>query len=200
MWGALLGSESVCQPACKCAWKSQPSLGSLPRVIPTLSQQDFWSMAAREKALLTFRTMKMPCVHPARFPSSSAHLLLLAFPGTNMIQLVVCSRECSCKLVRGRGGVGSPGDIPRGQFHLLRGLRSTATPEHSHTWVQPAQAMCSATCALTPKPFTSILATLSIPKTAGWSSRTRVNKHEQHDLTQLEVSLCSETSFSRWNK
>lgn len=132
MWGALLGSESVCQPACKCAWKSQPSLGSLPRVIPTLSQQDFWSMAAREKALLTFRTMKMPCVHPARFPSSSAHLLLLAFPGANMIQLVVCSWECSCKLVRGRGGVGSPGDNltcsggSGAQPHLSRD-----TPEHS---------------------------------------------------------------------
>lgn len=57
-----------------------------------------------------------------------------------------------------------------------------------------------ATSAVTLKPFIFILATLSIPKTARWSSRTQVNKQKQHDLTQLKVSLCSKTSFSRWKK
>lgn len=82
MPGALLGSESVCQPACKCAWKSQPSLSSLPWAIQTLPQQVFWSTAAAEKALLMFRAMKMLCVHISlcsHFPSVSAYLWLLAW-------------------------------------------------------------------------------------------------------------------------
>lgn len=115
MRGALLGSEGVCQPACKCVWKSQPSLGSLPRVIPTSPQRVFWSTAAPEKAPLTFRAVKMPCVH------TSLHSVLLCccWLGKNTGPSVVYRRER--RTVRGQAVRGALGNIYLGQTSPAHG-------------------------------------------------------------------------------
>lgn len=117
MPGALLGSESVCQPACKCAWKSQPSLSSLPWAIQTLPQQVFWSTAAAEKALLMFRAMKMLCVHISLWSVRICGCWL----GKNICP--VCCLQPGVQLQNGEGSLGD--HLPGKQCHLLWGLRTT---------------------------------------------------------------------------
>lgn len=117
--------------------------------------------------------------------------------GKTSVQFVVSSRECNCKMVRGGRRCGEPwGPFTRGNNLTCSGAQDQETHMLHGLHGECAQA----TSAVTLKPFIFILATLSIPKTARWSSRTQVNKQKQHDLTQLKVSLCSKTSFSRWKK
>lgn len=127
MWGNLLGSESVCQPACKRAWKIQPSLGSLPRVIQALPLQVFWSRSAPEKALLTFRDMVSMC-SPSTFPfiqCSSAASGIYWAREKHPVQFVVYSRDCSCKMVMREAVWGALGTIYLGkQSYLPWGLRT----------------------------------------------------------------------------
>lgn len=201
MRGALLGSESVCQPGHKCAWKSQPSLGSLPRVIQTLPLQVFGTEQHQRKHC----SHSGSWIHRVFTRGVSFHSVLICCcwhlqgMGKTLSSLLFIAGSAIAKWRgRRRGSVGShrghvPGDTVKLTCCDVLGVGDRHT-------VQPAQGMCSVISAIMLKPFIFIWATLNIPKTAGWSSRRQVNKEEQHNLLQLKVSLCSRTSFSQWRK
>lgn len=114
----------------------------------------FLEQSAPGKALLMFRAVKMPCVHTARFPSFTAHVLLLAFTrlGKTSAWSVVHSWECDCKTAREEGGdVGShrghlPGDTVKLTCCGVMGVGDRRA-------AQPARGMCSVSSAVMLKPF-----------------------------------------------
>lgn len=167
MRGALQGSESICQPGRKCTWKSQPSLGSLPRVIQTLPLQVFGA----EQHLLMFSAMKTPCVHAVRFPSLSAHVLLLAFTGLGQNSLLFIAGSVIAKWWGRRGGgVGSHrGHLPGDTVKLACCLGNRRQPRCTVCTGNMVSQFCGHAEAIY-----FYLSKLNVPKTAGWSSRRQV--------------------------